>query len=278
MVKLFRFFLVGTLFLAAGCFDYEEHLVLNKDGSGSVEMSYRIYKSDLEQMQQMAEMMSGEKQSMEELAKDMSPMSEFENIDDTALPPGVKVVYVKSSETDDAFVYNMKFTFDNLNALGQFWGSMSESSEGSEMGAPGQPIPEVTFVKQQDGTYLFTRLLESGSEAEETGSEYSSPPPSYTDEEEVEQPQAEETPPPSPPSAEEMAEGMEQLGEAMEAFSQQVEKATEQAGKRTIRFSVKFPGEVVKSNATKVEGDVAIWEYPFDKLMSAPPKMTATIK
>ena len=63
-----NFMLMTLLFgmiLLSGCFNYEETLVLNKDGSGTVQMKCSVAKSYLEQMQKMYEQMAEAMPDME---------------------------------------------------------------------------------------------------------------------------------------------------------------------------------------------------------------------
>jgi len=151
MRKLFKLLLAAVVLVTAGCLDYEEYLVLNKDGSGSIKIHYSIDKSYLEQMQQLSEQMGGEKQSMADMAKEMMPMSDFE---EGAMPAesGVKLVYFKPSETDEAVAWDMKFSFDNFKAFYALEETPSE--EDTEPDSPISSGTEISFTKQEDGTWL----------------------------------------------------------------------------------------------------------------------------
>jgi hypothetical protein len=56
---------LAMLLIFAGCFDYEETLVLNKDGSGSIQMHYAVDKSYLNQMKDMYEQMAADMPELE---------------------------------------------------------------------------------------------------------------------------------------------------------------------------------------------------------------------
>jgi len=67
----------------------------------------------------------------------------------------------------------------------------------------------------------------------------------------------------------------------MEASANQMQANMEESMKgRKIRFEVHFPGAIVESNATSVNGKVAVWEYDLDILGDGlmPDNFTATVK
>jgi hypothetical protein len=79
--------------------------------------------------------------------------------------------------------------------------------------------------------------------------------------------------------SEDAGDDMEEFGKAMEQMGQMMQAMTEAAQKSSLTFTVTFPGKIVESNATRVEGNTATWEYKLADLEGEQePVMTARIK
>jgi len=66
-----------------------------------------------------------------------------------------------------------------------------------------------------------------------------------------------------------------------ERFEKDKARMEADAAKRRIHFSVTFPGKIIESNATRVEGKTAIWEYKLSemqKLEGRLPELTARVR
>ena len=70
------------------------------------------------------------------------------------------------------------------------------------------------------------------------------------------------------------------MDEMMEGFAAGMEAMTEGMKNAHLKIAVTFPGEIVESNATKIEGKTAIWEYTGPELMmgGTAEEMTATVR
>jgi phage terminase small subunit len=71
---------------------------------------------------------------------------------------------------------------------------------------------------------------------------------------------------------EKMDEAMENLGEGLQSMFARMDKAH-------VKITATFPGKIIESNATSVEGNTATWEYKGQALMTAGvPTLTARIQ
>lgn len=85
----------------------------------------------------------------------------------------------------------------------------------------------------------------------------------------------EEVPGPSDEADEQAAKEFE---ETMQKLASGMQRMEEDAKNHKVKLVVNLPGEVVQSNATKVEGRTATWEYTLDKMQEAPETFTATVR
>lgn len=266
-------FVVLMAGLTAGCFDYEEELVLNKDGSGRISFHYAIEKEYLRQMEELTKsmqaMMGADTSEVE------SPFAEWseESIREVLAEGegGVELVSYQAGEDEAVQTWDMKFAFEDVNRMGEVWmalypddGDEFEDEEYAvEEEAAGEEELMLLFTQQDDGTWLFRRPLDMDDEMGEEPDEYG-----YDDAGEYEDADvygdAEEH-----GEVDEYGEpGGETEGEsAADSFAQDLEAGMKEmfAGHR-IRFAVTFPGKVIESNATSVEGNTAVWEFAVEEV------------
>jgi len=68
-----------------------------------------------------------------------------------------------------------------------------------------------------------------------------------------------------------MAGGMEEFAAAMEQMMAALQNMK-------VKITVTLPGKIVESNATKIEGNTAIWEYAGSEAMEASSVLSARVK
>ena len=270
MKKVLSLCLIGVLLAVAGCIDYQETVTLNSDGSGTINIRYAISKAYLDQAAQFGD--SEDSASHDEM-DDMPSENEIrEQLEMTE--SSVKLVSFEESENEEWRIWAMEFSFEKLSdfdEIGQALADEEDYDSGDE--------PQRSYVKQPDGTWLFAHSLSGvggagGFESDE----------GYEDTD--------------MPSDSEYAEAMKQMQEAMSEDSDESEEGVDDedmpdadsvmaefakgmemmfssAAEAKMTLTVHFPGKIVESNATKVEGNTAIWET---SLLTAPSEMTAKVK
>lgn len=278
-----RRMLLGGLIIAMalavlGCIDYAETLELNADGTGTMTTHMVMHKKYFEELASLGQM------SDSASAADMFTFVKREDIEKKVKTTKgkVKLLDFKETTTDSTVAYDMKFSFTDLQEMLQVSGNMGD---GEEMAAPAVKR-EVKFAKQASGNWLFTRDFADSAAAQMM----QTPEPGEVDdsEEAAESEELTESFEGSdePDRADDVYESMEvmdSLGEAMgDAVNDMGEMMTTMmetafAGRKII-LTVKFPGQIVETNATRTEGNAAIWEYSFVELMKAPPQLRALVK
>ena len=261
MIKRIIMSLIFPLILFAGCFDYDQTMVINKDGSGAVSVRYAVEKAYLEQIRQMNQAMaeqSGKTGTIVDPAETMFSKSEIEKTLKES-ESGIRMLSYERSETNDSRIWEMEFSFADINKLSILADALSSDSEQYGQPSDDRPIYEL----QTDGTWLYSQPFMEGDEAAEEGSE----------DEEYEDRADEDL------EEGEMGElGVEEESAAMEEWSQDMKDLAQSMAEHRIRVSVEFPGEVVESNATSVEGKKAVWEYTLEKMPEAPENLRAIIR
>ncbi|RME31286.1 MAG: hypothetical protein D6800_00905, partial [Candidatus Zixiibacteriota bacterium] len=257
--------ILALAMLCVGCLDYEQTLTINKDGSGTITMRYAIDKAYLQQMEAMT---AGLQESMGEQTE---PVGSFEQTFDkenikaqlAANQWGIALTDYTVSETDEARVWTMSFSFKDINNLWQVYGLIG-SEEGDD--TTGE-MPAPMYRKQADGTWLYEVPLNDAASTEETAgmTEEEATEPSESSEE-----AADDFAKMSPEEMKEM--GMsDSMIQAMQQLQEMANSMVKQMAKHKIRFVTTFPGKIVESNATKVEGNTATWEFPLTQLEKAAP-------
>lgn len=272
MNKRTRNLMAGLLALAtllfAGCIDYEEHLTFNSDGSGTIYMKYAV---DRVYLDQMMEMYKGMAQTMPDMEIPESPtetMFKREEIEaGLAREDGrIKLIKYEISEDDKAYKWDMEFSFTDSDDLGLLYAALSPEDQ---MPEEEQPTDDVRWLTEQDdGTLLFVRDLNGDEEFTEEN-EGSDGYEDYYNDEYADDSEDEDDG--DSPFDQSMDEGVEQLTDA-------VEQMAEGMANHIIVFKVTFPGTVIESNATSVDGNTATWKYKLGEFQTAPPAQRAVIK
>jgi hypothetical protein len=267
--------LLCALFIA-GCIDYEETLELNADGSGTMAMNVTIYKKYFDAMSEMMGSLSADSVKDSAMFKLFTREDMEKKIKEHKST--VKLLDFKEQLTDSTVVYNLKYSFKDLQEMlkisGQMGknemmggaGSESVSEEASEPAAK----PEITFSKDKSGQWQYAR----GFEAAEMG-EMMLPSEDSTKPQEASLDTVKTVDSLGKPLAEAVDTLMEQMGSAMAGMKDMMMKAF---ADRKMRMTVKFPGTVMTSNATSTNGNTAVWEYKFTDMAKAPKQLQATIK
>ncbi len=270
MRKCFGLLAVVMLLLASGCIDYDEVMVINADGSGTVSMHYAMNKAYFEQLDAMMQDLSPEEGEV----GTGSPSDMFSKQDiEEALAgndQGIELKSFKYTETDSLYVWDMEFSFQDVNKLDSLSAALS-SSEGEFL--PSEEGKQ-TFDKQEDGTWLFTRSL-SSDEGQDVG-EFQNPeedgdnPSEFDDQESQEESEGGQ-------ESNEFEDGMQEFADAMQGLGDEMQWMAEAMKNHKIRFTVVFPRKVIESNATTIDGDTATWEYTLEKMAEAPPQLRALV-
>jgi hypothetical protein len=148
-----------------------------------------------------------------------------------------------------------------------------ESDEGAgEDSTMMQEKPELTFKKQDDGTWLFERGMDTENQMPGMGAGPGmGEDESWGDEKDSSQGEAEEENEHDSTAMSDTAKGMDEMAEQMGQLGAAMKKMG-------IKLTVQFPGKVIKSNATTVDGNTATWEYKGMAMNKFPKKLTAVIE
>jgi len=233
MRKMALLGILGFVLIISGCIEYDEDLVFNEDGSGTVKVKYSV-SEQLAAMMGMSEQndkekgeMPLEKDKVEALFKD----NECFELSD---------LKVEVSEGRRIVSFNLKFKdYKELEKTEFFaW------KEG------------FTFKKNEDGTFLYERKSEKMGEM--TGQTPAEEEKKEEGKEEGEKTDAEK-------AAEEAAKKMEEASKEMARAM--MKGMTAQFGLPKIVFKVTLPKEIAETNADSHEGKTANWkfEYKFDE-------------
>ncbi|MFQ5453841.1 MAG: hypothetical protein ACE5D6_06605 [Candidatus Zixiibacteriota bacterium] len=276
MKKLKVVLLLVLLVFITGCFDYEEVLEINENGSGTVQMHYTFDKAYLQQYQTMIEKISeqtGENTKPEPMGETMFSKGKIEESLKLG-QSGIKMLFYEFSETDKAQIWDMKFAFTDLNNLDELGAVLFPDEE--DESDTGESVSIMT--KQSDGTWLFVRSLNDDRDNVSTGSENSQDYSMYDDEEEN-YPEEEVTYPEDLDLSElgMMGDSMQELMAGLSQMTEQMKQMEKDAAKHKISFTVKFPGKILETNATSTNGTTAVWEYNLKQMSENTPPMRAVI-
>lgn len=264
MRKWIALALVALALMVGGCIDYDEVMVINADGSGTVSMKYVMDRSFIDGMKSMAMSMGTPEDSIESLS-DMFSQAEIEK-SLAGNDEGIELESFEHSETETSYVWDMKFSFKDITRLDYLSEALStdDGEFSSDQGTQ-------SYSKQEDGNWLFTRSFMDEGEMESQSWEDDDQEEAGDDDEDWSEEAYEEEEAEADDSDDE-AEEIE-MDESMGDFS----SAMAGLGDHKIRFSITFPREIVESNATKIEGKTAIWEYSLMDMSLAPPELKAII-
>lgn len=239
--------------LTAGCFDYAERMELNADGSGILHQHMVLNKSALDGMMQMFGEPASDSSVSEEVDSTMKSIYSREDIESRiANLKGVKLIDFVETQNDSESIFDIKYSFTTLDEIMKVTSDMNGG--GGEMMEGMAPKKEASFVKEKSGNWKFTRDFSDSS----MDNMFGAPAEPVADTETSDSLAAED------PMAD-MAKMMQAM--MLQAF-----------GNHSVKLTVKFPGTITESNATKVEGSEATWEYRFVDLGKAPRNIEAVIK
>jgi hypothetical protein len=239
-----------------GCFDYAERIELNADGSGTLVQHMVLSKDGLAGMMQMMQALDPD------TAKD-SDSSMFSFIKRADIEKKLaesksdtKLLDFKEIQTESTTVYDIKYSFANLDAMMQITSNMNMGE--SDMMGNVLPKKQALWAKDDKGNWNFSREFGDSST-----SKFMNPGPDSSAEKTSQSGTADSV------KAEDPFGGMGKMMEVMikQAFAN-----------HTVKLTVKFPGTIVESNATAVSGSEATWNYKLVDLVSAKSKVRAVVK
>lgn len=253
-------FLLVAVVLVSGCFDYAEKLVIKADGSGQMTVHYAMDKEYLEQMEQMrlelVELLGGEDTAGGALTEMWS-----EELVRAALQEqgqGAKLLTYEESENETSRMWDMTFSFEDINQLHVVMDALYEDQEDEfeeDIGAADEPdeTPELIYVQQDDGTWLFTRPM--GDDESDIAEEfYDEEDAGYDDD--FDDDYAEEDTEDASYEEDDMSAAADEMTEELTAMFEG----------HSVKVEVVFPGKVIESNATHVDGNTAVWEYALTEI------------
>jgi hypothetical protein len=267
--------LCTALLCFAGCLDYEEVLVLNADGSATIQMKYAVDKVYLNQTKAMYEQMAQYMPEMEVPEDPADLMFDKAHIDATLAEEnsGVELLAYDVSSTDQAQVWFMSFAIADINnivALDKALSPQQDQFEQDEQFQEADPVDEHPLLtKQDDGTLLFYRSFDDDLPSQDFGDGAAEESENWGDY------QGEEYDDSDDPLGNVLTE---QLEEELGQFVEGLDDIANGMRDHTLRFSVTFPGEIIESNATSVDGNTAVWEYTLEELDQLRSPQTAIIK
>jgi hypothetical protein len=283
--------LAALSFCLAACLDYQEVLTLSADGSGEVDIHLRVDKAALNQMSQGLPGRADDSTGGGELCSEEEIRAALE-----AMGSGLELVSYHETDNRDSLAYRVHFKFGDYEDFRDLNDVCPDDSAAEESGNSF----EFSFVEQPNGTWLYSRPFISAHEQESDDGPGGDPATGLDlpamDEQADDSDAALAADEPMDVAA--LSEALKGLGQSLQGLAGEADSgdtamgdlaATMQgltagfaalaadAKNHTIRVAVNFPGSVVESNATKVDGLTAVWEYTLDKIETAPKTMTARI-
>jgi hypothetical protein len=247
--------------LIGGCIDYSELLELNADGSGTMAMQFTVHKKYFDAFGKAMGMESSDSSSnSDSSAYNLFKREDFEKqIAEKKL--NVKLLDFSQKATDSTLMSIVKFSFKSIKDM------MTVSSQMGKQDMSVEPAPErkVVFEKQDAGWHFLRDFQDSSFNTMMDGM--------------LDTTALNTSPETTKPEGDSTADSMSQaFGEAMQDMSKMMAKMMLKAFSDChVQLAVKFPGKIVKTNATKVEGNTATWEYKLMDIPKAPKQLEATI-
>ncbi len=273
--------------LMQGCVDYNEWLTLNKDGSGTIKMRVAIDEELRAQMKSAMEQFSSSLGDAMDMPDPMAGMNEKDIKTKLATrKSGAKLKSFSHKSSGGDEVTEMEFSFQSMADFEDMAYALDSEGDG-DVSVP------FTYAKGSDGLWVYTRDLDpetmsSGAGMPEyagmdAGMSGGSSAPKGMPEGMPKIPGLGDFDPSklASMSEEEREAAMKKMMEDLQGGLKDLEKnmgnLEKQAGSleatmeqsmegRSMRFEVTFPGKIVESNATKVNGSTAIWEFPLNDM------------
>lgn len=261
---------LAGLLLLSGCMEYEESLVIYPDGSGTIQMKYAIDKTYFDQMREMYKTMAETMPGSDIPSDPTEMMFNKDKIDSSLIQQdrGVALIDYKKYRDEQSDIWEMGFSFDDVNKL-YIIGSVITPEDQSDM------EPEATtddiikiYTKQPDGTFKYYRPLDDYDTGEGTVddayNDYESDSPEYGNEDED--------------NASGATDEAQQVDEEIQDLFTNLADSAQDLGDKMIIFHVTFPGKIIESNATTIEGNTATWQYKLSEINGDIPVQEATIQ
>jgi hypothetical protein len=61
------------------------------------------------------------------------------------------------------------------------------------------------------------------------------------------------------------------MDDSLKQFTAQTDSIAQVMDQHKMRFSITFPGKIIETNATTIDGNTAIWEYTLKELQTNQP-------
>ncbi len=269
----------------SGCIEYKEKVSLNKDGSGTVNIHFALSAEYLKQMNELMKMTA--KFSGEEAGEIEQPtMIASENAIEEFLASSksnVKLLEYNSPDSGVGGAVDAKFSFSSLAELDIAAASLfpdDNPSEGMEETPEGIEETSASYVKQDDGTWLFSRAMQNdgGGAGRMTGGM-----------DDGEESTGDEIGYEGQFDGDEGAEDGDDddgnmnltaenfAGTDLEAMAREMERAATDTENPAIVFAITFPGKVLESNATSIDGSTATWSFTLQQISESLLTMTARV-
>ncbi|MBU1317576.1 MAG: hypothetical protein KKG33_05490 [candidate division Zixibacteria bacterium] len=286
--------LAAALAVFGGCIDYQETISLNADGSGTLKIRHALDSQYMDLMRQALASWEAEDDNVPEKSEVKSDEIWTRQQIQKALKCNHCVELMDYDINDEGRwrVWSMEFSFKDISGVEGLLRSLNEESV-SERGLADM---KRSFTKQTDGSWLFQHSLGTHREGGLESSDISG----------IEMHQEDSM---GIPADEEMAGLIDRFEEATEddshdVYDQQGEDAKKEQNrlpedkdsaaqawdsllnslpaeidKTHIKITATFSGEIVKSNATSIEGNTAVWEFSGQRERdNGGPSLAATIQ
>jgi len=219
----------------SGCIKMHSDTVIEKDGSGTANLTMSISPAAVELIKDMEALGMNEGQDME---VPMFDDIKKEDLEKAAKGHGVKITKFEKSDADGRQQVDVAMEFNDLKGLSYVLGNIMGGEAGDGMG----------IYETADGNYILKKALyDFPADPEETEEEV-----------EIAPEPAEGGGDASTWTEEEKAQKqMEIMGKMMGAMAE-----------LDVRLTITVPGEVIESNAPVVEGNKSIWSVNAGNMMS----------
>jgi hypothetical protein len=225
--------LAGAVASLTGCIQLNSETVIEKDGSGTADITISMSPTGAELIEEMRELGMTEGQDIDMPAIDDLKKEDFAK---AAKGHGVKIKRFEKSSADGRDLLDLAVEFEDLEGLSYVMGKVMGEQPGDGMG----------IYETADGNYVLK------------AAHYDFPPEPAPEAEEA--PEAKETEGAEAPTMTEEEKAQKQMaiyGKLMGAMAE-----------LDVKFTITVPGEIIESNAPVVEGNTSIWAINAGNMMT----------
>lgn len=234
MKRIFALGLAALALATTGCLQLESAAVIDKDGSGTLDITYTVPLDVEEAIKELSTLDAGKDQDMgmPPLFDDGFDISEMKS---ELTPLGVKVKDYTNGVENGSRVIRMSLAFDDIDGLQ----AALENAGGSDSAMGLRRLP--------DGNYYFGEVETAGTYDEEED-DYEEVMPDMDDMEDME----------------DMGAAMKNVARSMELMGVLMSRADEMI----ISWRITVPGDIIRHNAQQVEGRTCVWKLDSSGMMS----------